>query len=71
MHAHGTWAAPGVVEGWAILPDLARQLPRESTACVWLGVPAAVLEARARVGAEEAVARRCLEALGHAWAGTR
>jgi 2-phosphoglycerate kinase len=52
VRAHATWATPGVVEGWAILPELARQLPRESTACVWMGVAPAVLEARARDGSE-------------------
>lgn len=47
VRAHAAWASPAVIEGWAVLPDLVVRLPRETAACVWIGVPDDVLAARA------------------------
>jgi hypothetical protein len=51
IHAHATWAAPSIVEGWALLPDLVAKLDTNRIAAVWIDVPGSVLEARVRANA--------------------
>jgi 2-phosphoglycerate kinase len=51
VRAHATWAAPAVVEGWALLPGLVSQLRLEAVSALWLEVPETALKARTRANA--------------------
>ena len=46
IRRHLEWAGPAVIEGWAVLPSLARTIASPRLRAVWIGVPECVMWSR-------------------------